>query len=177
MLNEISQTDFDKMLKFGKASNKVAGFTSKRFVELPYGLVKIDLPNMQMQKEPDVMGIVELIFKEQYPEFDISDATGNEIVSFMLWVKSEQEFINRLEELNLSSEPEVELLAAGINEMNQFLGWNAVRALAKEFGKDPFEVKDWEYHKVYLFLKMDTVSAKIDKKYRKIIEEKSKYRR
>lgn len=175
MLNEISQSDFDKMLKFGKASNEVAGYASKRFVELPYGLVKIDLPNLQMQKEPDALAIVELIMKVQHPDFDINATTGNEVVSFMLWIKKEQEFISRLEEMNLSSEPEVELEAAGIQEMNQFLGWNSVRALAKEFGKDPFEVKDWEYSKVYLFLKMDTVSAKIDKKYRKIME--SKHRR
>ena len=177
MLEEVSQKDFDKMLKFGKASNEIAGYASKRFVELPYGLVKIDLPNMQMQKEPDALGIVELIMKGQYPDFDINQATGNEVISFMLWIKNEQEFISKLEEANLSSEPEVELVAAGIQEMNQFLGWNAVRSLAKEFSKDPDEIKEWPYHKVYLFQKMDTVSAKIDKKYRKIIEDKSKHRR
>lgn len=164
---EITEQDFERMLKFGKPSETIAGFTSKRFVELPFGLVKIDLPGM---KDPTPEMVIETIMTAQYPEFDIEKATGNEVISFMLWVKKEQEFISMLEEVNLSSEIDPKLEAAGIREMDQFLGWNTVRGLAKEFGKDPYTVKQWEYSKVYLFMKMDAVSAKIDKQYQKIIK-------
>ena len=168
--------DFDLILKYGKASSKIAGFESKPFIELPYGLVKIDLPALQ-RSESDSEAIINLIMKLQFPEFDIESASGNEIVSFSLWIKEQQEFIYSIEEKYLSSEPEPEMMAAGIHQLNEFGDMVTVDALAKGDILKYDETKALPYFRVYEKLKLDKVNRDIEKRYQKIMEEKAKRKR
>ncbi len=175
VISESSASDLNLMLKYGKANNKIGKYVSKKFIELPYGLVRKDLPNYHKQELLEES--IELIMKAQFDDFDINKASGNEIVSFLLWIKEQIEFIKTVEENNLQSDPEPEMLAAGIHRLNEFGIATTVEKIAKDWNYTPEQVEQTPYFKIYEKMKMDKIQSEINKNYQKIMEEKSKRRR
>ena len=173
-LNEVLQDDLKKMLKFGKASNKIGEYESKPFIELPYGIVKKDLP--AYQKRELISESVELIMQIQFPEFKIQNENANDVISFILWIKEQQEFLNEIEKINLHTEPEPEMLASGLQRLNDFGELVTIDALAKGNVLKYAEIQALPYFKVYEKLKLDKVNREIEKNYQKILEEKNKRR-
>ena len=167
--------DLNLMLKFGKLSNRIGKYESKPFVHLPYGLIKKDLPAYQKQ---ELIGeSIELIMQNQFPDFEIKKASGNDVIGFLLWIKEQQEFIKNIEEANLQSDPEPEMLAAGIHRLNEFGIAPTVEKIAKDWNYTPEQVEKTEYFKIYEKMKLDKVQGEINKNYQKIIEEKAKRKR
>ncbi len=169
---KISQEQLTLMLTYGKSANRIGEFESKLFIELPYAIVKKELPALQNKEM--ITETVELIMKHQFPEFNIEEASGNEIMSFLLWIKEQQEFIKNIEEANLQSDPEPEMLAAGINRLNEFGIAPLMEKIAKDWNMIPEEVEVKPYFKIYEKMKMDKIQGEINKAYQKILEAKSK---
>lgn len=171
-INDIVTKDFQLMLKFGKASNVIGKYQSKPFIELPYGLIKKDLPAYQKQ---ELLGeSIELIMQNQFEDFKVSKASANEVIGFLLWIKEQQTFIKNIEEQNLQSEPEPEMLVAGIHRLNEFGIATTVEKIAKDWNMKPEEVEAKPYFKIYEKMKMDKIQGEINKSYQKILEAKSK---
>ena len=162
------------MLKFWKDSNKIGEYESKPFIELPYGIVKKDLP--AYQKRELISESVELIMQIQFPEFKIQNENANDVISFILWIKEQQEFLNEIEKINLHTEPEPEMLASGLQRLNDFGELVTIDALAKGNVLKYAEIQALPYFKVYEKLKLDKVNREIEKNYQKILEEKNKRR-
>ncbi len=171
-LSSVFAKDFDLMLKYGKPSDTIGKWKSKPFIELPYGIVKKDLPNYQKQNL--IIETIELTLECQFKDFKISKATGNEVVGFLLWIRSQQEFINEIEKQNLQTEPEVEMVAAGLHLLNPFGELVTIDSLAKGNVLEYANIESLPYFKVYEKLKLDKTHREIEKRYQKIIEEKSK---
>ena len=172
---KISQEQLSLMLTYGKPNNRIGEFESKPFIELPYGLIKKDLPAYQKQ---ELIGeSIELIMQNQFPDFEIKKASGNDVIGFLLWIKEQQLFIKNIEEANLQTDPEPEKLAAGIHKLNEFGIAPTVEKIAKDWNYTPEQVEQTEYFKIYEKLKLDKVQGEINKNYQKIIEEKSKRKR
>lgn len=172
---KISQEQLTLMLTYGKPNNRIGEFESKPFVLLPYGLIKKDLPNLQ--KKELVKETIELVMKSQHPMFDIDKVSEVELVSFLLWIKEQQEFIKNIEEQKLQTEPEPEMLASGIHRLNEFGIAPTVEKIAKDWNYTPEQVEKTPYFKIYEKMKLDKVQGEINKAYQKIIEEKSKRKR
>ena len=171
-INDIVAKDFQLMLKFGKPSNVIGKYQSKPFIELPYGIIKKDLK--AYQKQELISESIELLMQNQFEDFKISKASANEVIGFLLWIKSQQEFIKNIEEQNLHSEPEPEMLAAGIHRLNEFGIATTVEKIAKDWNMIPEEVEAKPYFKIYEKMKMDKIQGEINKAYQKILEAKSK---
>ena len=78
----------------------------------------------------------------------------------------------------LAYQPTSEEIAAGINNLSKKLGpMMTVMALAEKFGKDPDEILQWEYGKVFGLLYADLESFKYQRNYRKVIESRERQRR
>lgn len=172
--NEIATSDFQMMLKFGKASEIIGKWKSRPFIELPYGIVKKDLPNYQ--KQGLVLETIELILNFQFNDFKIGKASGNEIACFLLWIKDQQEFIRNIELHNLQSEPDTEMLAAGVNRLNEFGELSTIDGLANGNILNYKKIESLPYFEVYQKLKLDKTLRDINKNYEKIMTEKSKRR-
>ena len=167
--------DLNLMLKFGKSSNRIGKYESKPFIELPYGLIKKDLPAYQKQ---ELIGeSIELIMQNQFPDFEIKKTSGNDVIGFLLWIKEQQLFIKNIEEANLQTDPEPEMLAAGIHRLNEFGIAPMMEKIAKDWNYTPEQVEKMPYFKIYEKMKLDKVQGEINKNYQKIIEEKSKRKR
>ncbi len=78
----------------------------------------------------------------------------------------------------LAYQPTAEEVAAGINNLGKKLGpMMTVMTLAEKFGKDPDEILQWEYGKVFGLLYADLESFKYQRNYRKVIESRERQRR
>lgn len=171
-LQGITQKDFQRMIKLGKPSNTIGGFTSKAFIELPFGMIKREIPELLKSDQPAETII--LIMKHQFGDFTLGSASGNEIVSFLIWIKLNMERLQLAEKNNLSSEPEPELLAAGVMKLDEFGIDPTLEKIAKDWNYTPEQVAEFPYHKIYRKMKLDKVNRDIEKKYNKIMEDKSK---
>lgn len=80
-----------------------------------------------------------------------------------------------LEATLLKYEPTSEEMQAGINELSEKIGeFGTIKALAKTFGKDPDEILEWKYAKVFGILYTDLEEHKFQMRYNKVIERKYK---
>ncbi|MDE5709162.1 MAG: hypothetical protein K2I32_06935 [Alistipes sp.] len=78
----------------------------------------------------------------------------------------------------LAYQPTAEEIAAGINNLGKKLGpMMTVMTLAEKFGKDPDEILQWEYGKVFGLLYADLEGFKYQRNYRKVIESRERQRR
>ena len=75
----------------------------------------------------------------------------------------------------LKFEPSPEELRAGVREMSEKIGeFGTIKALAKAYNKDPDEILQWKYGKVFGILYTDLEEYKFQKRYNKVIESKFK---
>lgn len=159
----LSMSDLELIQKYGKASNSLGGYVSKSFIELPYGLVRKDLPTLQ-RKEMHLEYII-LILEAQYDKVNLKGVTANDIMSFMLWIKKEQEKIYKIEEMYLSSDPDPLAVASGVHLLDEFGALSTIHQLA---GGDPLKhkaIEDLPYFKIYEILKLEKINMDISKKY------------
>lgn len=168
-LNNLSAKDFERLLKFGKPSNKVGPYESKDFVELPYGLVKKDIPNLQKQELFE--DIILAVLNSQFDEVDLADISGNELMAFLLWIKQQIQFIYDIELNYLSSDPDPKMVAAGIHLLAQELG--ELPTIDQLAGGDVLKydlIEALPYYKIYEKLKLEKLSNEISKRYEEIIK-------
>ena len=159
-------------MQFGKPSNTLGRYTSKKFTELPYGVVRKELPNIQ--KKQLHLEAVLLILNCQFGEVDISEVTANNVMSFMLWIKQQQEFILKIEQTYLSSEPDPEMLTAGINKLDEFGALSTIHTLAQgDILRHP-QIESLPYFKVYEVLKYEKISRDIKKAREEMAAAKAK---
>lgn len=167
-LDQLTTEDFNKILKFGKPQNKVLGYEAAEFVSLPYGLIKRDLP--QLQKQARFYDCVDLVLRHTYKDLDLSKATGNELMAFLLWIKEQQERLNALELNYLSSDPDPKMVAAGIHKLNDMGELPTIDNLA---GGDLLKYEAIEalpYFRVYEKLKLNKIWSEINKQYEEIVK-------
>lgn len=170
-LNQLKAVDFEILMKYSKRSNKVFSVELPMLIYFSYRFVKIDLP--ELLGSGNIEEILNLICKEKNIEYNQqSNITASELISFVLWLKDEVEIVQRLEQEHLSSQPDNDLIAAGIHELNELGEINVIDQLA---GGDILKwelVEQLPYYKVFDKLKKNTVEAKVNKEYQKIISKK-----
>jgi len=116
--------------------------------------------------------IIKRFFKVSQEE--ITREPPEKLLSFILWVKDELEAIYRLENQYLSSPPDVDLVKAGVSELEQFSKLNLIDNLA---GGDILKWKKVEklpYYMVFDKLHKNAVETKIQRNYNKILTDKQR---
>lgn len=171
-LNGLTAEKFDLIMKYGKASNRLGKYTSKPLIELPYGVVRKDLPALQQRDR--LFDSIMLLLQCQYDKVNLKGVTANDLMSFLLWIKKQQEHIFAIEQTYLSSEPDPEMIASGVHKLNEFGVLSTIHHLS---GRDILKheaIEALPYYKVYEVMKLEKTEKDINETYRKIIETKSK---
>ena len=154
--------------KYGKRTNTLFGVELEPLIYFSYGFVKIDLPSLL--NENNIDEIIKIIC--DIKDISVKKITDKEKISLTLWLIDELEAIGSLEQNYLSSNPEPELIASGIDELNVFGELNIIDSLA---GGDILkweQVKQLPYHSIFDKLRKDNIERKINKNYNKIISKK-----
>ncbi len=171
-LNGLTQDKFDLIMKYGKASDQLGKYKSKPLIELPYGIVRKDLPALQQRDM--LFDSIMLLLKCQYDKVSLKGVTANDMMSFLLWVKKQQEHIYAIEQTYLSSDPEPEMIASGVHKLNEFGVLTTIHQLS---GRDPLKhaaIEAMPYYKIYEILKLEKTEKDIHEAYKKIMETKAK---
>ena len=100
---------------------------------------------------------------EEYPE--CIEYYAEIIEGIRLWIERENS--------ELRNSPTPEEIQAGIEELSKEVGdFGTANELAKNYGKTPEEVLNWEYHYVFAILRDDVKKHLYRAKLNKIIEQK-----
>lgn len=172
-INTIKEDDFKVIKKSGKRTSSIFKKDVESLIYLSYKTVKIEL--IALLRDGKFTEVIKTIYKEKglnLSDKQINRYNHNHLLSFTLWVLDELENIAKLERQYLSSEAEIELISAGINEMDQFGHINIIDAIA---GGD---VLKWEdilklpYYKIFDKQHKNLIENKIQKKLSKIRQKK-----
>lgn len=162
-----TEVSFDFLKKYGERKNSLNGIEAKQMIAYSYKLVKIDLPELIEQN--DYENVVYKLLK-------IKDYNGGDVLNFILWVVDELEKINKMEADYLSSEPEIELIQAGINNLNNYGKIGMLYSLSSNI-LEWKKILNMPYCEIFDLLLYQKEKAQIEKNYNKIITEQSKRKR
>jgi|GEM_PF-1341386 len=166
-LSTFSETELQLLLKTSKCSNQLFGKTIKDLIFFPYELVKIELP--ELFKNNDFSKIILLFFKDK-TQSEINNLKTSELFSFIVWLIDQLEAIYKLENDYLTQTPDMDLIKAGVSELDQFGELNIIDNLA---GGDILKwkkIKKLPYHIIFDKLHKNVVEAKIQKAYNRICQ-------
>jgi len=167
-LAKLTPTELQLLFRTASRSNQLFGKAIKELIYYPYKTVKIKLPKLLQNSE--LTQIITLFFKDKGN--DIDKAKPSELFGFIVWIIDQLEAIYRLENDYLTQPPDMDLLNAGVSELNQFNELNVIDNLA---GGDILKWKKIEkmpYHMVFDKLHKNAVETKISRNYNKIITDK-----
>jgi len=167
-LARLSEESFQFLLKNGKRSSMLDGHDFESLTLCSWKFLKETLP--ELIKIGNFEKLVLEIFRDRGINIfscDVDRIEPNDILHFIFWIKDELEAINKLEADNLNSEPDADLNAAGIHEMNVFGDLNTIDQLA---GGDILKweaIKQLRYHQVFDKQLKSIIENRIEKKYAK----------
>jgi hypothetical protein len=156
------ELDFNFILEFGKRINKLDDIEINSLIHLPYKFIKKDLPLLFQNNEFQI--IAEKIIGKPI----VKD--NDKIINFALWVSDELKKINENEKV-LSSDPEPEMIAAGINKLDVFDIYGVARSLTNDVLKVN-EILELPYSDVFMALYYNKTTNDIQKAYQEIIRKK-----
>lgn len=171
----ISDTDFQFIIKNGKRTSFCNGTEFESLCYNSYKFVKETAPELIR-----VGNFEKLIFecfndrKFHIFETDIQYFDYNECLSFVLWIIDDLKYWSEMEIKHLNSEPDIDMMAAGINELNIFGDLNTLDMIAVKYGVLPWEVKEWSYQNVFDIQLKSVKEAKFQKEYTKRMQDKAK---
>lgn len=174
----IPPEDFKYLLKYSRRSNKIGAIECKDLIYLPYWDVKVELP--VLVNEADFEGMIKLMRKYNHSslwgKLKPSKITVQKAIPFICWVRDSIEQILTLEREYLTSQPDADLMNAGIETLNELGDLNVIDMLANGSILEWEKVKLLPYHQVFDKLRKNKLEGDIQKKLQKIQQSKAKRR-
>lgn len=168
-LSQISQEDFDFLIKNGKRSSKLLNFDFESLIYLKWGLLKETLPDLFVKNDFETLFFLMLKDRGQnWFLIDIQRIEVNKAMSFILWIIDEIKSIKELESTYLKADPDIKLLQAGINNLDKFGIKNTLDNLAKGVVWDYDKVRNTMYVEIFDKQYMEVTKSEIEKKLAKI---------
>ena len=156
------------ILKYGTRSNELQGKVAKPLQEYSFNKVKIKLP--YLLEQGNFEEVAKCLLKIKNVE------RNQNLINFVLWVKDELAEINEREIKVLSSEPDIEMIQAGIHRLNQFGVVGTLESLSTNV-LDWQKLKKLPYYDIFIKLFLNKTTNDIQKNYHKIITEKKKQKK
>lgn len=168
-LSQVSQEDFNFLIKNGVRSSKLLNFDFESVIYFSWGFLKETLPDLFSKNEFEKLFY--LMFQERKQSLflnDIKFIPVSEAMYFILWLIDELKSVNELESKYLRSEPDIKMIQAGINNLDQFGIKNTLDNLAKGDILKYDAIRKLRYHDVFDKQYMEVVKSEIEKKRAKI---------
>lgn len=165
-LQQISQEDFNFLVKNGKRSSILFNFDFESLIYCKWGFVKETLPNLFAKNDFEQLFILMLL--DRGIEGNVNKIEIKDAVAFILWLIDEIKSINELESQYLKSDPDIKLLQAGINRLDQFGHKNTLDNLAKGDILKYDLIRNLRYNEVFDKQYMEVIKSDIEKKLSKI---------
>lgn len=168
-LSSISQEDFSFLIKNGKRSQILCNFDFESLIYTKFGFLKETLPDLFAKNDFEQLFYLMLQDRKQFVFLaDVQKIEVNHAMSFILWLIDEMKTIRELESTYLRSDPDVKLLQAGINKLDQFGLMNTLDSLSKGDVLKYDEVRKLPYNIVFDKQYLEVTKNDIEKKLSKI---------
>jgi len=168
-LSSISQEDFNFLIKNGKRSQILCNFDFESLIYTKFGLLKETLPDLFSKNDFEQLFYLMLHDRKQFVFLaDVQKIEVDKAMSFILWMIDEMKTIRELESTYLRSDPDVKLLQAGINKLDQFGLMNTLDNLAKGDILKYDLIRELPYNVVFDKQFLEVTKADIEKKLSKI---------
>ncbi len=174
-LASLKQEDFEFILKNGKRSSVLNNIDFESLCYSSYKLVKDTAPDLI--KAGEFERLVYEVFNDRKVYIfknDVNNWNFNEVLYFVFWIIDDLKHWAEMEKLHLSSEPDFEMIAAGINELNIFGDLNTIDSFAVKYGKSHDEIRGWSYQMLFDLQLKSIKEAKFQKEYAKRMQDKAK---
>lgn len=163
-LNKLDE-HYSFIKKFAKPRNKLCGVVLDDITDLPYDVLKKEVPNLfENQQFEKAIHLVLKHYKKNITFMHVNLAKNRHKLLFVFWIREQYKKINELESSYLVTIPDPKLLQAGIKDLDVLGDVNTVDSLA---GGD---ILKWEkirklpYSEVFNKLLKNTIEARINKK-------------
>jgi hypothetical protein len=149
-----------------KTGARYKGNEIKPLIYYPYKFVKSELPTMLMDGK----------FEEILKEFGISPVISlRDAMKIILYCYDELKAIAKMEQEFLNSQPDADMVNAGIETLNELGEYNLIDMLVKEWGVYTHEeIEMMPYHKIFDKQRKMKLEADIQKNLIRIQKDKSK---
>lgn len=186
-INKISEQDFKYLIEHGKRldidKQKFLGQKVVSLIFFPYGLVKSKIPSNLASGDIEQIILDCLFYKKTfYNKIKLFIFKGlglhkrikvQKAMPFILWIYDELKVISQIEE-HLSSPPKAEMLAAGIDSLNELGVYVTIDMLVKDWGVYTHDqVEEMEYHKIFDKLMLMKKQADIQEKLAEMQKKKN----
>lgn len=174
-LISLPQDKFDFLIKNGKRSHALNDYDFESLCYSSYKFVKETAPDLIKEGKFERLIFECFIDRKIYIfENDINNFDFNECLYFVLWIIDDLKYWSKMEQEHLSGEPDMDMMLAGINELNIFGDLNVIDMLA---GGDVLkweEVKKMTYQKIFDKQLKTIKEGKFQKEYSKRMADKNK---
>ena len=168
-LQQIKQDDFNFLVKNGKRSSKLCNFDFESLIYCKWGFVKETLPDLFLKNDFEKLFFLMLKDRGRHPFYiDVQLIDLKDAIAFILWLIDEMKSINELESQYLRSEPDIKMLQAGINKLDQFGLLNTLDNLAKGDILKYDSIRQTQYNVIFDKQYMEVTKSEIEKKLSKI---------
>ena len=167
-VSKLSEEQFMFLMKNGKRTSVLNNFDFESLTEFSFKFVKKRI--VELFKSGNFERVIVEAFNDRgivFFDCDVNFINNNDLLYFIFWIKDELELWAKNEQQYLSGEPNFELLAAGINELDQFGLLNIIDSLA---GGDITKHESiWNMKYGHIFDKQwkSIIEAKVQKKLAK----------
>ena len=174
-IENIGNEQWDFLFKNSKRSSLLNGEEFNSLCHSSFKFVKETVPTLLKEGNFEKLIFECFIDRKIFIfENDIRFFDFNECIYFLFWIIDELKFWNEMEHKHLSSDPDFDMLAAGINDLNIFGDLNTTDSIAVKYGITPWEVECWSYQKVFDLQLKSKKESEFQKKYMKIVQNKNK---
>lgn len=170
-LKEADQSLFDVLLNNSKPSDTLCGKTIPSVTKWRF----CDVMEMGGEMTPVEVVSKVLNFHFQVSEDEILDTRDREFVAFLKHIRNEMEIVDKMNK-SLKSEPDNDLVEAGIDRLNVF----GELAIYYSISKDPREwdaISEVSFGKMYAKLMMDKINGEVQRRYNEILQQKQERNR
>lgn len=146
----LSLPDFEGIKKYAKRTNRLCNVECSSLIELPFMVLKRDLPNLINDGEYEkAMLLVLRCFDKRVTLSKVVKEDNFNKTMFLFWMYDEFEKINKLEREYLSGSTSKKLRNAGIDKLNVFGYFNTIDSIAREYGYKHSEVEKMKYSLIF----------------------------
>lgn len=172
-ISEIQNEDYKFIKNHARLKGELCGVNLEDITDLPYQKLKHTVPDLFQKSEFDkAIHLILKSYKKNITFGKVKKARNAKKFIFLLWVRSQYESLNKMENQYLFTPPDAKMLQAGVKDLDILGDVNTIDALAQGDILKWKKIRKMKYSEVFNKLLKNTIEGRINKKLAEINKQK-----